>query len=919
MRGYDLSGTMSYNAVPYTIRLVETESRKNGRNFYQFGKDVVTAGMPFPAKTTFLFPAKNKTNNGIKITMCEDGVDDSSCKTVVSFTVDLEPQWRNDPNFRLICEFEYRNVNLMHIVIKHGSAGFVFADKYVYIKRNIIADNNIELLERSAVNADKCDKVPYEIGFVRYRNYKKVGDDYLGDGTRCEPYFETAITSGRSFPVIVSGKTCSDGSFSNIDIPDIELAERTPDKASFERLRIVSLKNTPLKDKTIVDYRLVYEDINTLFLIVTEMKKQFLKKELMTSVYVFDMQREVVQTAKAAEMKREMQGGAIPQNSESGGNGGNSDKLPDKHPSNKKDSIDTKGYTPKLFQDGDFSTYDVDEWNRYQAQKKHREEKEEACQKAMAELDAMVGFDEVKEQVHLIYNNIKYEIERAKMLGTKMDLNCPRYMFVGNPGTGKTTVARIVANILKNTDYLSKGHLVEASKRDLVSEYIGATASKTQALCESARGGVLFVDEAYELANGGEKDHGREAITQLLTEMENHRKDFVVIFAGYDDTLEKLSKVNQGFGSRITNVISFRDYNEEELCEIAKKMADADKYSISEDGLKAFGIAIDKKRYNKQFGNAREVRNILSNATKMHGERYMKDNSISLTELTPEDFGVNLQRDIKKSVDEYWKELDMMVGLTSVKKSVRDTVNMAKYIMDDVAEGYESPDKLNSLNMNICFIGNPGTGKTTVARLYSKILHAIGFTKTDAFIEANREKLVAGYLGQSATKTKELCESAYGGVLFIDEAYDLVHGENDAFGLEALTALIKEMEDNRDKLTVILAGYTEEMNVLFGHNPGLLSRIPAVIEFEDYTAEELRVIFNQLIEKDRLEYTAEADILINSKIEHMVLTKTKKFGNGRDVRNMYGTIKGNMMSRAVEKGLTGSEKRLITADDIEEI
>lgn len=547
-------------------------------------------------------------------------------------------------------------------------------------------------------------------------------------------------------------------------------------------------------------------------------------------------------------------------------------------------------------------------------ERKKKEEKKEALKRSIESMNELIGLEVVKDKVNSICTRIEFERIRAEELGVEPPMECPRFMFTGNPGTGKTTVARKLASIYKNAGLLSKGQLIEVDRKDLVASYIGETAKQTHKICESAYGGVLFIDEAYELANGDKKDFGKEAIATLLTEMENRRKDFIVVFAGYTDEMEKLLNTNSGLKSRITDIIEFPDYTEKELCAIATKIAAESKYNLTEDGIKAFEIAIGKKKVDRKFGNAREVRNILQEAMQKRGERYMQDQSLSLTELTADDFGIDLREDVQKTAKELLAELDSMVGLASVKKDVRNITNRAKYIMKEIDAGTMSPEGID-MNMNLCFTGNPGTGKTTVARLYAQILHAIGLTKTDKFVESSREDFVAGYSGQTATKTKEICEKAYGGVLFIDEAYSLVQGDNDSFGKEALATLIKEMEDNRDKLVVIMAGYTKEMNEFMNFNSGVKSRISKYIEFEDYSAEDLQVIFDKLVKKNNVTLDSEAEMKAKEVIGAMVANKDRNFGNAREIRNLFEEVWSNMISRVEDQELSGEDRRIIVALD----
>lgn len=229
------------------------------------------------------------------------------------------------------------------------------------------------------------------------------------------------------------------------------------------------------------------------------------------------------------------------------------------------------------------------------------------------------------------------------------------------------------------------------------------------------------------------------------------------------------------------------------------------------------------------------------------------------------------------------KELDALIGLEKVKKEVHTLANFALVQKRRGDKGLKS----TPLSMHFIFSGNPGTGKTTVARIMGRIYRDLGLLESGHLVEADRSALVAEYVGQTAVKTNKIIDSAMGGVLFIDEAYSLVNGAKEDFGAEAISTLLKRMEDSRDNLAVILAGYSDRMDDFISSNPGLSSRFSRKIEFEDYSAEELFSIYKlQLAKYDYTLTDAAADKVLQI-ISDAVAAKPEDFGNGRYARNLF--------------------------------
>ncbi|MGN0144604.1 MAG: AAA family ATPase [Clostridium sp.] len=552
----------------------------------------------------------------------------------------------------------------------------------------------------------------------------------------------------------------------------------------------------------------------------------------------------------------------------------------------------------------------VSKVKKYDNVAKHDEYKRNSdyLEEALEKLNSLVGLDNVKREIDRIVKLIKYDKKRDEVLGLDEPLNQSyHFAFMGNPGTGKTTVARLIGDIFYYLGILEKGQLIEVDRSDIVGKFIGETAKLTQKAIKKAMGGILFVDEAYSLAKGGENsnDYGKEAIETLLKAMEDNRGKFTVIFAGYTNEMKNLFKLNPGLYSRVNLQINFDDYNDEELCNIAEKIAGEKYYNLSEDAEKAFLQRINEEKIDENFANARCVRNLIEDAIREKAFR-TGDEIISKEEftiLTSDDFGVDMNFKARDSVKEFEEELDSLVGLEEVKELVKNILNTVEFIQKKKEMGIKCED----ISLNMIFSGNPGTGKTTVARIMGKILNAMGILKKGHMVEVTRSDLVGQYVGQTGPKTIEKIKEAYGGILFIDEAYTLNSGSENDFGKEALAALIKEMEDNRDKLIVIMAGYTNEMKELMNLNPGLESRIKFNIEFKDYNEDELFKIFKSLCRKENYSISHNAYKKIKSDFEEMVYNKDKNFGNARLVRKYYENIKMKQASRIINENVLEKE------------
>ena len=517
------------------------------------------------------------------------------------------------------------------------------------------------------------------------------------------------------------------------------------------------------------------------------------------------------------------------------------------------------------------------------------EEKPSTVEEALAELDALVGLESVKEEVRNLANMAKIA-EQRKKAGLTIPQISYHCVFTGNPGTGKTTVARIMAKVYRALGILKKGHLVETDRSGLVGQYMGETAVKTSAVIDKALDGVLFIDEAYTLASESGKDYGSEAIATLLKRMEDDRDHLVVIVAGYTSEMRDFINMNPGFKSRVNRYIEFPDYSAGELAEMFRRQAKKNQYTLAADAdavLEKTMAELTRKR-DRQFGNGRFVRNLFEKAIERQAGRLAALSNATaeqLTELTLDDLALKKEtiEEQAPKLEEVLAELDELVGMAPVKDQVKKLVGFAKMAKARKEQGLEA----SAMSYHFVFTGNPGTGKTTVARLISKLFRALGLLEKGHLIETDRSGLVASYVGQTAQKTNKVIDDALDGVLFIDEAYALAQGGSNDFGAEAITTLLKRMEDERERLVVVLAGYTGDMKRFMEMNPGLKSRFNKTIEFPDYSNRELAAIFRQMAKKNKYVLSKEFDDHLVGAMAFWTKKRDRHFGNGRFVRNKF--------------------------------
>jgi len=525
--------------------------------------------------------------------------------------------------------------------------------------------------------------------------------------------------------------------------------------------------------------------------------------------------------------------------------------------------------------------------------------REQTPEEILERLDSFVGIENIKKEVRGWVENIR-QYRQEKCDPEAIPPFRDQFIFLGNPGTGKTTIARIFADILNALNILPNGQLIEVSRADLVDEYIGGTAPKTMKVVESAMGGVLFIDEAYTLATGGSSDFGKEAINTLLKPVEEKRGRFVCILAGYTKEMQELVNSNPGITSRFNKTLEFHDYKPEELTEIFLSLAKRESYTLDEETMDRVPKFFEKmyKTRTKNFGNARNVVNAFNNAIERHRQR-LSDNKLPHNKILSR-VDIEGAGEMKElNIDDIMLSLDReFIGMQAVKKFIKE-IAIQKADMDDRLE--MGLNTQQTIKLNIILTGNPGTGKTTMARKLGEIFYSMKILPSSDVIERERKDIVGKYSDSAGEEMGKACDLAMGKLLFIDEAYAFAPvndtGTKDEEASKAIEVLMKRMEDDAGKFAVVLAGYPAPMDNFIRVNDGIARRITHRINIDDYSVVELIQIFKQMATRQEYLLADDTEPQLFRKVTEMLHSKDKTWGNAGEMTKLLEATKTRLADR----------------------
>lgn len=533
---------------------------------------------------------------------------------------------------------------------------------------------------------------------------------------------------------------------------------------------------------------------------------------------------------------------------------------------------------------------------------------------AQKDLNAMIGLESVKQQIDKLRNRISfYGSSDVGGGGNHM-------VFMGSAGTGKTTVARIITKILYDFGFITKNQCIEVSGNYLKSPYTGQTGERTQAIVDYAIGGVLFIDEAYLLYDNSSASS--EATGVLLKAMEDHRKDFVCILAGYEEQITKLLASNEGFNSRIKYKIYFTDYTKEEMYEIFTYFINhynGNQIYLVEDQAKDLLLkTFELEKRSKSFGNARTVRNAVDAIMDNYADRCIrestKDNLIKYpdVELYYKSRANELQHEIRNSsannqLDESIIRLSelkqkVMLGSENPNEDIKKLVGLDDFKNEMITLKNQKEfygDNFNSKQQNILLIGPNGCGKSSLAKVLTGYLYQYGYIQDNRYLNISAEFLKGSYVGHTAKRADAIINYAAGGVLFIKNLNSLVGNNSDSFSQEVISVIMNALNSNNNIVIVIADSYSNFIE-------SIKNMFSITYTFPNYTENQLVQVFFNKATEDQFSISQGVFNILAKYIN------TNKITSVRDVIRIYELIKKNHINNYTG----GDNKFIIDENDI---
>ena len=556
----------------------------------------------------------------------------------------------------------------------------------------------------------------------------------------------------------------------------------------------------------------------------------------------------------------------------------------------------------------------------------------ESLESILKELNNFVGLNNLKHSLADFITYLNFLQERKKQ-GIESNENISAHsIFLGNPGTGKTSIARLLGRFFKSIGLLEHGHVIEVDRSALVGEFIGQTAQKTENVIQKSLGGILFIDEAYSLKRDNDsKDFGQEAIDILLKRMEDLKGKFFVIAAGYPTLMQIFLNSNPGLKSRFTHTFTFDDYTPEELTKIYKIFSAKDNFNLSRSAEKLLKEKFDLvlETADETFGNARFVRNLF-NETKIHLSKryqllpYEERNYSSLSTIVYDDILAAFKHNLtfnpvtgykEDKLEKYVNELNDLIGLDDVKNTFTKLLAAIKIDKMKKERGISS----NSKNLNSIFISEPGSGTSTVARLLGKIFKELSLLQSGQLIELDSSSLYGLNKIDSYLFLDKLFQDSIGKIILVNDSIITLQAKKD-FSDSLLQYFLKKLYINQNDISAIICGSEEEIAELFISVPVVQNQFSNIFNFGQYSNRQLLEIALKICNKKNYQLDEGAwqqmlEILSNLREEN-----NRNFYNARTIKEILNKAIANQEERIISiKNPKDSDLMTLTYEDFAEI